>query len=228
MISHLHILAGIVAIAAPQFVSAGTYSLPAGCEAYVTIQSRGCTVSHHFICASDPEGHQRRVDLSDQEMLYLSMIDYETQWVQSYSPIANDHEVLLPGAKDPASFTELLEKGVETYDFSTQSSQMGVLRFIGEDRLTGETVTIDGVDLLQTEYWAQFVTEAGEVSEFGGREFIHPEWRIFISGTRTWTADGEETSYDGSPVEFDFPGDPGFLSDVAKYDCGGTVSKAQR
>lgn len=230
MAFRIHTFAALAVMTAtvPQFVAAGTYSLPAGCEAYVTVQSRQCNVTHHFTCANDPDGHQRRVDLDNQAMLYLSMIDYETQWVQSYSPQFDEYERLLPDANDPASFTELLETGFDSYDFRLENSNQGILRFVGSDRLTGRTVTIDGVDLLETDYEAQFITEAGEVSSFSGTEYIHPEWRIFISGTRTWVTDDTENTYDGSPVEFHFPGDPGFLSDTAKFDCGGVVSKTQR
>jgi hypothetical protein len=53
-------LVPLVFLAAP--AAAQTVSLPAGCEAYVTVQKRSCTVSTLFRCAADPEGHQRRMD----------------------------------------------------------------------------------------------------------------------------------------------------------------------
>jgi hypothetical protein len=57
-------LALILALSLPVTLArpaaAQTFAVPQGCDAYLTVQKRGCTVTHHFTCTADPAGHQRR------------------------------------------------------------------------------------------------------------------------------------------------------------------------
>ena len=215
----------ISALAGP--AAAQTFNLPQGCEGYVTIQKRECTVTHNFICATDPEGYQRRVDLTQAGMVYMSTIDAETQWVESYSPLSGETEVLGPVIEDPASFSDLLEVGADSWNFSTTSDQVGVTQFTGLDRLTGRTVVIDGVQLEETEYEMTARNISGqELWRSEGREFIHRDWRVFLSGTRQVTTANDSYSRDSTPVEFSFPGEPGFLAAEPIYDCDVILSSA--
>ena len=209
---------------APVMAQTG-FSLPAGCTAYVTVQKSDCTVSHLFRCEGDPEGYQRRVDLSEGGLTYLGVIDSETQWIESFHATSGDTTTLVPGAADPASFSTLLETGLDTFDFETASAMYGLTRYVGQDRLTGETVVIDGVTLQRTEFALTVYDQSGGVVwEIAGNEFIHPEWRTFLSGTRTFTTAEEEVSEDGTPVEFIFPGEPGFLGSTPRHGCGVMMS----
>lgn len=222
----MRFLAPLVLIALPMpGLAQRSFSLPPGCEAFVTVQSRGCTVSHHFTCESDPEGLQRRVDLSEEGMVYAGAIDRETQWIESFHFLSGHSERLAPNPADPASFTNLLQTNLDTFDFETLSDEVGTQRYVGQDRLTGETVTIDGVDLLQTEY--QIVAYAADGTEMWrstGNEYISPEWRMFMSGTSEVTTPDDSWEDDGSPREFIFPGEDGFLSASPKFDCGVVMS----
>jgi hypothetical protein len=209
-------------------VAQGIFKLPEGCDAYVTIQSRECTVSHHFTCAGDPEGHQRRVDLGEEGVLYTGMIDAETQWISSWFPNTGHGEVLEDNPTDPASFSTLLETGEDTYDFRTLSDEIGPTRYVGRDALTGVTEVIDGVKLRQTEYSiVAYGPEGTEEWRSSGNEWISEDFRMFISGTSTVVTPDETWDSDESPVEFIFPGDPGFLSANPKYDCGLMMSKLE-
>lgn len=201
-------------------------SLPAGCEAYVTIQKRSCIVSHVFTCDTDPEGHQRRVDYDEDGMTYMGRIDRETQWIESFHVRADSVERLSPSPRDPASFTELTETGIDSWDFQTTSEPFAVTTYRGYDRLTGETVTIDGVALEVTEFEVT-VTDGlgGFLWSVEGREFMNRDWRIFLSGVRTITTRLDEYETDGRPVDFIFPGEPGFLSAEPQNDCGELMSK---
>ena len=202
-----------------------TFALPAGCEAYVTIQSRNCSVSHHFTCEGDPAGHQRRVDLNEEGMTYVGVIDAETQWIQSFHVSTQHSEVLREGPADPASFTELVGSGEDTYDFYTDSDEIGATRYVGRDGLTGEVRVIDGIALRETEYSiVAYGPEGTEEWRSFGNEYISEDWRMFMSGRGTTITPGEEWESDDSPVEFIFPGEPGFLSANPKYDCGATLS----
>lgn len=218
------IVAGIAAPAAAQ----DTFKLPEGCDAYVTIQSRECTVSHHFTCTGDLEGHQRRVDLGEEAVLYTGMIDAEAQWISSWFPNTAHGEVLEDSPADPASFSELLATGEDTYDFRTLSDEIGPTRYVGRDALTGATEVIDGVTLRQTEYAiVAYGPDGAEVWRSSGNEWVSEEWRMFLSGTSTIITPAETWDSDESPVEFIFPGEPGFLSANPKYDCGLMMSKLE-
>jgi hypothetical protein len=218
------LMIGVLALPAPLFAQGG-FSLPVGCEAYVTVQKRDCTVSHLFRCEGEPEGYQRRVDLNETGLTYMGVIDAETQWIESFHASTGETTFLAPDAADPASFTELVETGRDVLDFQTVSEMFGLTRYAGEDRLTGETVVIDGVTLLRTAFEMVVTDSLGNVVwEVKGNEFIHPEWRTFLSGTRTFDTETERFNEDGTPVEFVFPGEPGFLSSEPRHGCDVVVS----
>lgn len=198
-----------------------TFGLPAGCEAYLTIQMRSCVVSHHFVCESDPEGVQRRADLTEDGMVYTGAIDSETQWVESFHIRSGHSERLEASPSDPASMSELMQFGQDSYDFRTLSEEIGPTRYKGEDSLTGEVVTIDGVTLSRTRYQITATAADGTfLWSSEGSEFISEDFRMFISGTGTVTTPTESWETDDTPVEFVFPSEPGFLSASPKHGCG--------
>lgn len=218
-------LAAVLMMLAGPVAAQGQFALPAGCEGYVTIQKRGCMVTHNFICAGDPEGHQQRIDLDEGGAFYLARIDAETQWIESFNLTQDFSSRLGPVIEDAASFSELLETGVDSWNFSTTDNNGTVTVFQGFDRLTGETVAIDGVTLERTEYdmVARSVTGI-ELWRSTGAEFINRDWRAFLSGTRNIVTPDDDYDTDNTPVEFAFPGEEGFLATRPKFDCGAILS----
>ena len=202
-----------------------TFSLPAGCTAYVTVQSESCEVNHHFTCEGDPQGYQRRVTLDDGGLTYVGVIDYETQWLQSFHLLSNHREALEDAPVEPASLSDLIATGVDDYDFRTFSDEIGTTRYVGQDTLTGRQVTIDGVTLDETTYdLTAYDAEGNEVWSAEGREFINRDWRLFLSGVGTVTTPDGTFEQTNRPVEFIFPGEPGFLSSSPKHGCGVAIS----
>ncbi len=217
-----------LALAAPAPLwAAGQIALPQGCTGYVTVQKRGCTVSHLFTCTADPTGNQRRIDLDEDGMIYMGQTDAETQWIESHHIVAGTVDRLGPDPLDPASFTELVETGRDTWDFTTTSEPFAVTVYRGEDRLTGRTEVVDGVTLEETAFEVVVSDPlGGELYRVQGNEYIQRDWRTFVSGVRTITMPDEQFETDGRPVEFAFPGEPGFLANRPQYDCGMMMSKA--
>lgn len=198
------------------------FPVPDGCTAYMTVQQRSCLVTHYYTCAADPEGHQWRADVGLDGPFFLSQIDRETQWILSIDLDAKTREVLLPDPADPASFSDLAATGLDAFDFTIEANNGDKTRVVGFDRLTGQEVVIDGVPLLEAENQVTLTdVKTGDVKwSATGREYISLKHRLFLSGTGTYTLpDGDEVTSDDRPVEFDFPGDPGFLADKPKYDC---------
>lgn len=207
--------------------SAGVYQLPSGCEAIVTVQSVDCSLSHYYRCESDAEGDTHRVDLGEQGMTFYTRTDFEARWVESIQ-IRDGFAEALGEERDSASMSELLEQGVDSWDFDMVARDGSIESFIGYDRLPGEEAVIDDVRLLRTEFDMRARAADGSEWSSRGREFVHPEWRIFIGGTSTVTTEEDEFERDGSPVQFDFPGDPGFLATKPIYGCSVNLAKATR
>ncbi|ACM02404.1 hypothetical protein [Cereibacter sphaeroides] len=223
------ILAGGLALiaAAPAFGSGRTFTPPEGCTAFLTVQSRGCRVSHHYRCDKDPAGDQWRVDFDQEGIFFSSHIDREAQWVESYEMFPTVRQALDPNPADPASFTELLS-GADSYDFGLTRSTGERSRVTGYDRLTGRSFTIDGIVLQETEFEFTETSIGGTVlRQAQGNEYIHPEWRLFFAGPTRWSdGTGGSLPVDGSPVDFVFPGEPGFLATEPIFDCDAILSQA--
>ena len=91
----------------------------------------------------------------------------------------------------------------------------------GYDRLTGRSVVIDGITLQETEVdYIESDVMGNVIRRSRGNEYIHPDWRMFFAGPgETDLGDGQWLPIDGSPVDFIFPGEEGFMETQPKYDC---------
>ena len=215
----------LMALAMPVYAQQDTVALPQGCTAFVTIQYNSCSVSHHFTCEGDEVGIQRRIDLDPDGITYIGAIDAETQWIESVHVRSGHMERLEDAPADRASFTELLENGIDTFDFQTLSDEIGTSRYVGFDSLTGVQVEIDGVLLDQTQNQIFGYDADGELTWQGeGNEYISRDFRMFLSGTSSVTVPEGTFEIVDEPVEFIFPDESGFLSSNPKHGCGVTDS----
>ena len=206
----------------------GTFSPPPGCTGWLTVQSRGCVVENHYRCKADPPGDQWRVDFDQDGIDYVGRIDSETQWIESYSMFPTVRETLLPNPPDAASFSTLLSSGLDTWEFGLKEDDGPQSLSRGYDRLTGKSVTIDGVTLEETEYSYSKVAQDGTVLEKStGQQLISRDWRLFFFGVEERDfGDGPATT-DHTPVQFIVPGEKGFFSTRPDFDCDVTTSSLQ-
>lgn len=215
----LHLALALMALA-PAPALAGTWTAPEGCEIFMTVQSKGCRVSNHYRCTGDTQGDQWRADFDQEGLFFQSRINFETEWVESFDidpPVVQR----LADKEDPARFSELLSSGVDTFAFGLTRSDGADSRVRGFDRLTGRSVTIDGVVLEETEFDFEEQDLAGNVLRRArGNEYISRDMRLFFAGPgETDLGDGQWLPIDGSPVDFAFPGDKGFATTQPIYDC---------
>lgn len=197
---------------------------PVGCTEVLTVQTRGCEVDHIYTCANDAPGDSWRVTFHVDGPVFMSKIDAETQWLESYDLQPYQRDVLVQPAPDPASFSELLETGTDTFDF-TQRSPGGFKRVVGFDSLTGEEVVIDGEALLKTEFSARYESVSGPYLSVTGNEYVSTKFGRFFSGTYARVIDGQTDEWDNSPVDFIYPGEPGFFEKTPLYDCDVSLAR---
>lgn len=226
--TRLALLALLPLLAAPApAAAAGSFTPPEGCETWLTVQARACRVSNYYKCSADAPGDQWRADFDQEGIFFISRVDYETQWVESFDLNPTVRQTLDPAPEDPASFSNLLATGIDTFSFALTDDTGLHTQVNGFDRLTGVEAVIDGVPLKQTEY---AFTETGEdgtiLRQARGNEFVHPEWRLFFAGPGEWNGGDGYVPIDGSPRDFIFPGEPGFASTQPIFDCDAVLSEA--
>ena len=200
--------------------AASKFTPPKGCEAYVTVQHSNCQVSYHYTCSGDPKGDQWAVYAGAEGPYYMSKIDSETRWLESYDLIAGESDQM-GDETDPASFSTLLEGGRDDYDFTTVSNTGEVRRYKGYDKLADTSVTIDGVKMEQTEFALRsYAADGTMLSKRTGQQLINRDWRIFFADEEDFeNGDGEKEHSKDLPVTFAFPGDAGFLSATPQFGC---------
>lgn len=204
---------------------AGFFTPPAGCTVYLTVQSRSCTVSHHWTCAGNAPGEQWRGDLDANGLVYVGQIDSEAQWLKSYFTDSAEEETLIQPARDPSNLTALLATGSDTYDFSLETTN-GVQNVVGMDRIVERDVMIDGERLHRTAFEIRINAADGTLLYTDkGSEYVSEKHRRFFAGTGRFAQPDTPTDYNQSPVEFIYPGERGFLDDQPKYDCATVTAR---
>jgi hypothetical protein len=211
------------AIMLPAAGHAGSFTPPAGCTGWLTVQGRACRVSNFYKCTQDAPGDQWRTDFDQEGLFFASRTDKEGQWVESIDMNPMVRQTLVPGAKDPASFSELLG-GADTFAFSLRRDDGGASDVQGFDRLTGRTAVIDGVTLQETQFEFAETKADGSVVRSRGNEYINADWRLFFAGPSEWNDGSGYVPMDGSPLQFIFPGEPGFFSTEPLFECDAILS----
>lgn len=216
----------LVALSGAGGAHAGSFTPPAGCETFLTVQSRGCRVSNHYICSADPAGDQWRADFDQEGMFFLSHIDREGQWLESTDKGTGVRQWLEPGAGDPASFSNLLATGRDDFDFGLNDDTGTRTRVQGYDQMSGKTITIDGVPLKETSFaYSESSPDGTVLRRAHGHEFVSEEWRLFFAGPSFWDGGEGEVPMDGSPVKLIRAGQPGFAATQPIFDCDAVMSQ---
>lgn len=220
-----------LALATPLFAAgaavAGGFTPPAGCETFLTVQMKSCRVSNFWRC-EDAGGDVWEGAYDGGGPLSVSQYDPEFQWVSMFYATDGTRETLQGPGTDPISMSGLLDTGEDSFAFTMRSETGGETRMLhveGRDRLTGGERTIDGVPLLEADTRVTIRDDAGEVAfTASGRQYVSRRMRMFFLGVDTARQDGESFTYDNTPVDFIFPGEPGFETTTPLYECNSVTS----
>lgn len=205
-----------VLVAAMPAAAQQSFGAPEGCEAVLTVQNKGCVMTNVWHCEADAPGEQWIALITQAGVFSVQKVDAEFQWIEAYKLTGNER--LVTPVEDPASLTDLFDNQIDTWDFTLETDD-GTERNVGYDLLTGETTEIDGEVLLNTEYQGRTIDGDGnEIDASSGRQYVSEKHRMFFFG-ENWPQDDPEQVIDMSPVEFIYPGEPGFFSDSPKYEC---------
>lgn len=214
----------ILSLALPTPTLAGNFTPPEGCTTWMTVQSRQCRVSNYYKCTQDAPGDQWRADFDQEGVFFISRIDREAQWIESYDLNPTVRQTLDPGPEDPASFSDLLG-GADTFAFNLTRDDGTQSRVRGFDRLTGNTVVIDGITLQETAFeYEERDPDGNLMRRARGNEYISPDWRTFFAGPSEWDGGEGYVPINGSPLQFIFPGEPGFASTQPLFECDAVLS----
>lgn len=202
---------------APVMMSAQSFSVPEGCEGVVTVQQNGCIMVNVWQCEADPAGDKWIALIGEGGVFSVQHVDREFQWLEAFKPSGTER--LEAPAPDPSSMTELLENGIDTWEFVINKPDNSE-RNVGFDALTGLEVIIDGEPLLQTEFEGRTLMMDGtEIDNGAGRQYVSVKHRLFFFG-ENWDPTTPDVVVDLSPVEFIYPGGNGFFSQSPKFECG--------
>ncbi|KAA9006689.1 hypothetical protein [Histidinibacterium aquaticum] len=208
-------------------VASQTFVPPEGCTGTLTVQQKQCLVTHVWTCEADPAGMQWVALLGENGPIQVKQVDAEFQWLTTYYFAPPRSRVMQTPAPDPESLTELFASSYDTYDFTVVPQEGEVpRRYVGFDRLTGETV-IDGEPLGTTAFGFTVYDPEGEVIDgLEGRQYVSERHRLFLLG-ESWPPGKPEEATDASPVEFVYPGEEGFLALEPRYGCDVVMSSLE-
>ncbi len=207
--------------------AAEKFTPPAGCTVFATVQHKGCTVSQHYRCDKDPADQQWSQFSDANGPFFASRIDGETRWLESLDLQEGRLESLASEA-DPASFSELLKTGHDSYDFTQIDNTGAVTRYVGVDRLLGEPVSISGQPLERTGYDIKAYDAGGALLwHRTGTDLIHRDWRLFFGDRERFeNSAGDVVESASTPVLISLPGDKGFLAAKPEFDCDMMMTRA--
>jgi len=218
------ILSALLGLSGPAMAQSA-FAPPQGCTGTLTVQLRSCLVTHLWTCEADAPGEQWIALFGQDGPFQVRKIDAEFQWLTTYYADPPRTETMVQPAPDPESLTELFANADDTYDFTVETDDGAPPeRILGFDKLTGETVVIDGEPLLRTEFGYDTLAPDGAIiASRAGRQYVSERHRIFLFGT-DWDAETPDEVFDASPVQFIYPGEAGFFAASPRYDCGATMS----
>lgn len=207
----------VAVLALPVCGWAQVYTVPAGCEAIVTVQSRSCLVRQVMRCADNPDGATIALVRQEGEDVLLRQ-DAGSQTIEAVS-VGTGEVVRTVVVTDPIDARLAAKTGHDGFDLEQDGGPGPRERFAGEMVSDGAPVIIDGVLLVPLAAETVITTiKTGETRTLRQTLLFEPRERIAYVATTQMT-DPPGALLDRTPVSFILPGEAGFLSMEPDYDC---------
>ncbi|MEP3329738.1 hypothetical protein [Sedimentitalea sp.] len=203
--------------------SADTITVPAGCEAVVTIEKQSCVATTVLDCGTHFE---ERSFLNGE--LHETHI-FNKEWAFSGYSLKDGLQTVDISFDEGHSITlsNLVANGTAT---TARSAQIGTgrlkdleYRLTSEATLTGETVELDGYPFQTGTLRRSFERISGSnVLDFEFEILVSRDLNLFIEGAysrQNKTSDPE--TLDQTPISLRFPNEPGFLALRLGEACNG-------
>ena len=205
-------------------LSAREFTPPSGCQSFATIQSRACSVSVVWRCDLAPDGDFWEANFSSDGLESVVSYDGDYQWLDAAYNWDQSREELAPPAADRISVAELLETGVDTFDFTMRRvtpDRRYDIRVTGADMLTGETAMIDGYELDEVKTRLEIIDDEGvvEYASEGIQYYSRDLGLFFLGAEKVFEPNGQTSAYDDGPADIILPGEPGFEATRPLYGC---------
>ncbi|WP_309667081.1 hypothetical protein [Tabrizicola sp.] len=222
---------GAVAATLALPAAAADWAVPPGCSGFLTVQSKECRVSNHYRCSNDSPDRQWQADFDVDGLMLLTQTDAEARQWRIVDPRKGTDLSLDPMSSAIPKLSDLLRYNPDTALEQWMTGADGKKTFfLGFVQVIDEAVVIDGIALQRTVFnISKSVGDTRVVSGERGFGFVHPEWRLMFAGAGE-RFEGDMSNYkphDGSPVDFVFADEPGFLSTRPIHDCEMMVSSAE-
>ena len=196
--------------------------VPQGCTGFLTIQLENCSVLNHWRCERDPSGRYSvtKID-SDQTEIQQQVL--EGLSLLEMTVVQHDQRITVDQI-DLEEYHELLEKGADTYASVLRYDDSGYhIALQGQNELTGKTVVIDGVDLLEVKSTSEFTHPSGQITRKTVMQYIMPSGPLWVPDRIMETGPDNVIAHLG-PVDFVWPGQDGFMTRVPRFNCSPPLS----
>jgi hypothetical protein len=187
-----------------------------GCTHVVTIQSDSCYVRNVVTCPEMGDGPLVYTTGQDGKVV-ATAFDADGATLFTGPQGAG---MLLKDRTDLFSLAALTAGGADTYDYTMTGRDAAVVHFAGTSTLTGETITVDGRDLLVLKV-LQTVTPPGAAEiETEFTAYLDQELALVLTAEARDLATGN-VLFQRAPVDFLFPGEDGALAAEPRIGCEG-------
>ena len=193
------------------------------CTPLYTVQKRGCVAEHVLRCETDDGVVFRNENVEDGELTDVYFSDFDFEFLDAWSSDGSEFVVEMVDNRDPFSLSNIRENGADVFD-QTALVDMQIVEpreatIIGDARMTGETLEIEGAVLDEVQVRATMDLSTIEMW-IEGRSYIDRETGTLFDGAYDVTVDGRVDEQPGEPVRILREGDRGFMLDITLFGCG--------
>ena len=216
------LLAGLSAGVWPAF--AAELDLPEGCVPYLTVQSVDCEVDIYMRC-DKPSGQ------------YIRIQNYAPHGLDTIEEATDDWSILFSvdverktglvvrqGPQTPISGAAMLSDGLTEFeypvDFYFDRPAPYAVQMTGIFRMTGETVVVDGHELmvLENRIRVEIPPPLGPLETIQAG-YYSADLDAYMEGSGSLRLGQNVTPIEAGPARFALPGEPGWLSLKPLFNC---------